>query len=249
MEEGSFKRNGEADQLSAVAAPDSKKRGGWITSPFITATLAGLTLAAGGWINYFKIPAGSMIIFMIVSTSLSVIFLDRSFYPTWQKITGRFPPPLQRIGIGHVICMISMAVAAIVEQNRLKMAHNISANSVVPMSVIWLVPQLALVGIGEAFHFPGYIALYYQEFPAALKSTATAMADMTIAIAFYLSTALVGMVRSETRWLPNDVNEGRMDNMYWVLFGLGGVNFVYYLVCASFYKYLGLAKLADENKA
>ncbi|KAE9445167.1 hypothetical protein C3L33_22935, partial [Rhododendron williamsianum] len=112
--------------------------------------------------NHFKIPVSSMIIFMIVSTSLSVIFLDRFLYPMWQKITGRFPPPLQQIGVGHVIWVISLAIAAIVEQNRLKMAHNITPNSVVPMSVFWLVPQLALVGFGEGFHFPGYIALYYQ---------------------------------------------------------------------------------------
>lgn len=67
------------------------------------------------------------------------------------------------------------------------------------------------------------------------------MTAMIIAIACYMGTALVGMVQRGTRWLPHDINEGRLDNVYWVLFGVGGVNFGYYLMCASFYKYHALA--------
>ncbi|KAF7120877.1 hypothetical protein RHSIM_Rhsim13G0090900 [Rhododendron simsii] len=199
----------------------------------------------------FKIPPGSMLVFLPVSTCLTIIFVDRFFFPmaTWQKVTGRFPPPLQRIGIGHMLCALSMAVSAVVESNRLKEAHNIGANSIVPMSALWLVPQLALAGMGEAFHFPGNISLFYQEFPAALKSTATSMVAMMIALAYYLSTAVVGIVQRKTNWLPDNINEGRMDKVYWVLFGLGGVNFVYFLICAWFYKYRGLAKAADGNNA
>ncbi|KAI8523959.1 hypothetical protein RHMOL_Rhmol13G0112200 [Rhododendron molle] len=111
---------------------------------------------------HFKIPPGSMLVFLPVSTCLTIIFVDRFFFPMWQKVTGRFPPPLQRIGIGHMLCALSMAVSAVVESNRLKEAHNIGANSIVPMSALWLIPQLALAGMGEAFHFPGNISLFYQ---------------------------------------------------------------------------------------
>ncbi|GFZ20538.1 major facilitator superfamily protein [Actinidia rufa] len=195
---------------------------------------------------HFKIPPGSMLVFIMVSAPLTIILLDQFLYPAWQKITGRFPPPLQRIGIGHVLCVLSMAVSAVVEFRRLKTAQDVS-NSIVPMSVFWLVPQLALAGIGEAFHFPGNTALFYQEFPAALKSTATAMVAMFIGIAYYLSTALVGVVRRATGWLPNDINQGRMDHVYWVLFVVGVVNFGYYLVCAWLYKYQGQENVADQS--
>ncbi|XP_058199682.1 protein NRT1/ PTR FAMILY 2.6-like [Rhododendron vialii] len=198
---------------------------------------------------HFKIPPGSMLVFLPISTTLTIIFLDQFLYPAWQKVIGWFPPPLQRIGIGHVLCALSMAVSAVVESNRLKRAHNVGANSTVPLSALWLVPQLALAGIGEAFHFPGNVSLFYQEFPVALKSTATAMVAMMLALAYYLSTAVVGIVQRETNWLPDNINEGRMDKVYWVMFGLGGINFVYYLVCAWFYKYQGLAKAAEGNKA
>ncbi|GFZ17942.1 major facilitator superfamily protein [Actinidia rufa] len=88
----------------------------------------------------------------------------------------------------HVV-LLSMAMSAVVESRRLKIAQDISS-STVPMSVLWLVPQLALAGIGEAFHFSGNTNLFYQEFPAALKSTVTAMVAMFIGIAYYLGTAL-----------------------------------------------------------
>ncbi|XWS28449.1 hypothetical protein CRYUN_Cryun25bG0070000 [Craigia yunnanensis] len=56
----------------------------------------------------------------------------------------------------------------------------VSTNSIVPMLALLLLPQLVLTGIGEAFHFPGQVSLYYQEFPASLSSTATAMVAMII---------------------------------------------------------------------
>ena len=139
-----------------------------------------------------------------------------------------------------------MTVSVVVESRRLKISQDVSS-STVPMSILWLVPQLALAGIGEAFHFPGNTNLFYQEFPAALKSTATAMVAMFIGLAYYLSTALVGVVRRATGWLPNDINQGRMDIVYWVLFVIGFVNFGYYLVCAWLYKYQGIAKVVDQN--
>ena len=84
-----------------------------------------------------------------------------------------------------------MVVSVLVESKRLKTAHG----SMVPMFVMWLLPQLVLVGFGEAFHFPGQLQFCYQEFPASLRTTATAMVAMIIAIAFYLSTALIDLVR------------------------------------------------------
>lgn len=130
-----------------------------------------------------------------------------------------------------------MAVSAVVEAKRLKIATQNPNGGVVPVSAMWLVPQLAVAGMGEAFHFPGQIALYYQEFPQALKSTSTAAVAMFIGIAFYMSNAIIDLVQSVTGWIPDDINHGRLDNLYWLCCILGGLNFGYYLVCASMYKY------------
>ncbi|CAL5387237.1 unnamed protein product [Camellia sinensis] len=172
---------------------------------------------------------------------------------TCLHLTARTLTPLQRIGVGHVATVLSMVVSALVELKRLKMvnAHHLqnqtNSSIVVPMSVLWLVPQLVIAGIGEAFHFPGNVAFYYQEFPPLLKSTSTALVALLISIAFYLSTAVVGIVRRVTLWLPDNINYGRMDNVYWVLSLVGVLNSGCYLVCAWLYKYQDVEDLVDDD--
>ncbi|KAM7280565.1 hypothetical protein ACFE04_007699 [Oxalis oulophora] len=183
----------------------------------------------------FKIPAGSLIVFNLASTAISITFVDRLLYPMWQNIIGQAPTPFQRIGFGHIFNITSAIVAALVESKRLKLQY--LAGPTVPMTVLFLVPQMVLIGFGEAFHYPGQVTLYYQEFPKSLRNTATAMVSMIMGIAYYLSTALVDLVQRVTNWLPDNTNSGRLDNVYWILVGLGTLNFFYFLVCARSYKY------------
>ncbi|KAK6144484.1 hypothetical protein DH2020_021304 [Rehmannia glutinosa] len=180
----------------------------------------------------FKVPAGSMIVFAFISTAISLSLFDRCLWPLWKKISGRnnIPMPMQQIGIGHVFNVTSMAVSALVESKRRSRSH------VVPVSVLWLVPQMVIVGVGEAFHFPGQVAFYYQEFPIILKSMGTAMIALQLAVAFYLSTAVIDFVRRVTDWLSDDINDGRLDNVYWVLVVIGVLNFGYFIVCSWFYE-------------
>lgn len=103
-----------------------------------------------------------------------------------------------------------MAVSALVESKGLKKAQN----SMVPMSVLWLFPQLVLVGIGEAFHASGQLQLFYQEFPVSLRSMATAVIE---GISYYLGTALIDLVQRVTGWLPDDIDRGRLDSVYWMV--------------------------------
>ncbi|KAL5581169.1 hypothetical protein UlMin_013611 [Ulmus minor] len=191
--------------------------------------------------SHFTIPAGSFQVITLLSTSIFLTLIDRFLYPMWQKLTGQSPTPLQRISIGHAFNILGMAVSALVESKRLKIAQNHHVQdhpgSLVPMLALWLFPQLILVGIGEAFHFPGQVALCYQEFPESLKTTATAMVAIIMGIGFYLSTALVDLTRRVTRWLPDNINNGKLDNVYWMVTVVGVLNFGYFLVCAKFYKY------------
>lgn len=195
----------------------------------------------------FKIPAGSMPVFILASTSLSIFIIDRVALPLWERLTTRPLTLLQRVGIGHALTIASMAVSAAVERKRLGLvAKDDDDDSIVSMSAMWLVPQLAIAGLGEAFHFPGQIALYYQEFPDTLKTTSTAAVALFIGIAFYCSNGIIDLMRSVTTWLPDDINDGRLDNLYWMCCVLGGLNFCYFLVCASFYKYQNVEKSGDD---
>ncbi|OMO77208.1 Proton-dependent oligopeptide transporter family [Corchorus olitorius] len=193
--------------------------------------------------QHFKIPAGSILVIVFMSTSIFLTLIDRFLCPMWQKLTRKSPSALQRIGVGHALNVLSMAVSALVESRRLKMVHAHKPN----MLALWLFPQLVLVGIGEAFHFPGQVGLYYQEFPASLRSTATAMIALIIGISFYLSTAIIDFLRRVTSWLPDNINNGRLDNVYWTLTAVGLLNFGYYLTCARLYKYQNVEKEVDDD--
>lgn len=85
------------------------------------------------------------------------------------------------------------------------------------MSVVWLFPPLVIVGIGEAFQFLANIELFFREFPDSLRNTATSLTSLVIGISFYTSTALIDLIQRTTEWLPNNINHGRVDNVYWVL--------------------------------
>ncbi|GFZ20508.1 major facilitator superfamily protein [Actinidia rufa] len=109
-----------------------------------------------------------------------------------------------------------MAVSALVESERCTAAtshHHLSGQpggATMPMSLL----KLALIGIGEAFQFPGQVSLYYQEFLTSLKSMATAMIGLIIRIAFYLSTAVIGCLWRVTGWLPDNIENGKVDYVF-----------------------------------
>ncbi|KAF8395018.1 hypothetical protein HHK36_018957 [Tetracentron sinense] len=200
---------------------------------------------------HFQIPAGSFLVFTLVSTAISLSIIDRFLCPMWQKLTRRSPTPLQRVGLGHVLNVIGMVGSALVESRRLRIVrtHHLTGRpgSIVPMSALWLVLPLAIVGIGEAFHFPGQVALYYQEFPKSLRTTATAMISLLAGIGYYLSTAVIDLVRRVTGWLPDNINDGRLDNVFWMVVVIGVINFGYYLTCARLYKYQSVEK--DDTRS
>lgn len=199
----------------------------------------------------FKIPAGSIPVLVLFSTSVFLILIDRLLFPMWQKCTHQYPTPLCRIGVEHVLNVLGMIVLAFVESKGLEIAHShnvqaMSGSDTVPIKAWWLFPQLVLVGIGEAFHFPGQVALYYQEFPLPLKSTGTTLISLIIGTGFYLSTALIDLLRRILSWLPDYINNGRLDNVFWILVVVGVLNFGYYLVCSSLYKYQNVEKEVED---
>ncbi|TVU18851.1 hypothetical protein EJB05_34966, partial [Eragrostis curvula] len=196
----------------------------------------------------FTVPASSVIIVILVSIVVAIGIFDRAVLPLCRRLTAgrRFPTPLQRIGAGHVLAIVSLAASAAVEHRRMATVHAHGEEDhprwVSPLSAMWLVLPLVLAGAGEALYFPGGVMLYYEEFPASLKNTSTGIVAVIIALGFYLSTALVGVVRRTTAWLPNNMNASRLDNLYWLLAVLLAVNFLYYLICAKLYRYQNVGK-------
>ncbi|KAL6123825.1 hypothetical protein ACLB2K_076342 [Fragaria x ananassa] len=190
---------------------------------------------------HFKIPAASIIAFNLLATAITIFIIDRFILLKYKNLTGRTLTPIKQIGIGHIINIIALIASALIERKRLGVvrAHSLmnQPGSAVPMSAFWLVAQLSLIGIAEGFHFPGQVSLCYQEFPKSLRSTSTAMISLLIGIGYYLSTAVTDLVDRTTNWLPDDINQGRLDNVFWMLVVICVVNFGYFITCAKIFVY------------
>ncbi|KAF3786774.1 NRT1-PTR FAMILY 2-5 protein [Nymphaea thermarum] len=207
------------------------------------------SLGPSCWILYFvaevaaEVPAASFQVFSYISMGICLPLIDRFFYPFSRLLVRRPLTLLHRIGVGHVLVIVGLAAMACVEARRLQVMHQRGLavagdhlDAFVPMSALWLVLPLAILGASSAFYLPDQVSLYYQEFPASLKNVGTSVCLLAVGIGYYLSTTLVHAVQKVTPWLTDDINSGRVDNVYWILAGLEGLNFLYYVLCAKLYK-------------
>ncbi|KAJ6809402.1 protein NRT1/ PTR FAMILY 2.13-like isoform X2 [Iris pallida] len=193
----------------------------------------------------FQIPAGSLGTVALVALTLFIPVYDRLLIPVARRFTGIDSgiTLLQRQGAGIVLSILSMVVAALVERKR--RGSSLAHGGASPLTVAWLVPQLVVMGVAEAFNAIGQIEFYNRQFPEHMQTLANSLFYCSLAGASYLSTLLVSVVQrvtaagGRTSWLDNDIDAGRVDYFYYLIAVLGGVNFVYFLVCSHFYRYKG----------
>ncbi|KAK6922080.1 Proton-dependent oligopeptide transporter family [Dillenia turbinata] len=202
----------------------------------------------------FQIPAGSLIVISMLTIGVFVPFYDRVLVPMLRRTTGKEGgiTLLQRMGIGIFFSVLSMVVAGLIEEKRRASAIWAGRpDGVAPLSVFWLAPQLMLMGFGEAFNIIGQIEFFNKEFPEHMRSIANSLISVSMAGSSYLSSILVSIVHevtgSKTRpdWLTKDINEGRVDYFYYLIAGMGFLNFLYFLVCAQRYHYKGSGEIAS----
>ncbi|CAN6984483.1 unnamed protein product [Brassica oleracea var. botrytis] len=128
---------------------------------------------------HLKVSAGSIQVIAIIFSCIFILMNNWLFYPMYHKLTNKVMTPLQKIGMGHVFTILSMAISAVVESKRLKTVQNEHL-----MSVLWLFPPFVILGISEAFQLPAHIELFYGEFPESLRNTATSLTSLVIGITF-----------------------------------------------------------------
>ena len=192
----------------------------------------------------FKVPGSSIPVIPLLFIFVLIPLYDRIFVPLARKITG-VPTGirhLQRIGIGLVLSAVSMAVAGVVETHRKSLAykHNmVDSLEPLPMSLFWLGLQYAIFGAADMFSLVGLLEFFYAESSAGMKSLSTAISWCSVAFGYFLSTVVVEVVNKVSGgWLANNnINRDKLNYFYWLLSVLSVVNFGFYLVCASWYKY------------
>lgn len=139
------------------------------------------------------------------------------------------------MGVGLFISIFALISAAVIEKNRRE------DPTPAKMSVFWLFPQFFLMGSAEVFTYVGQLEFFYDEATEGTKSISSAMFLSEIGIGSWLSTAIVKIIERATGgqkegWLRNDLNKSKLDNLYWILAGINGVNFLVYVFIAWRYR-------------
>ncbi|XP_028763407.1 protein NRT1/ PTR FAMILY 2.9 [Neltuma alba] len=210
----------------------------------------------------FKIPAATYSIFSMLTMSIWLPLYDRKIVPRLRRLTKKDTgiTLLQRMGIGMFLAIICMLVSAIVEEHRrtLALTKPIGVEprkgAISSMSGLWFIPQLVLSGLAEAFTSVGQVEFYYKQFPENMRSIAGSLFFCGMAGSSYLSTLLISIVHQITsksstgNWIPEDLNKGRLDYFYYVVAAIEVLNFGYFLLCATWYKYKETGRSSLESK-
>uniref|UniRef100_A0A1J3H1Q4 Protein NRT1/ PTR FAMILY 2.11 n=1 Tax=Noccaea caerulescens TaxID=107243 RepID=A0A1J3H1Q4_NOCCA len=202
----------------------------------------------------FVIPAATYVVFIMTGMTVFIVIYDRVLVPTLRRITGLDTgiTLLQRIGTGIFFAFASLVVSGFVEERRRTFALTKPTLGMAPrkgeissMSAMWLIPQLTLAGVADAFAAIGLMEFYYKQFPENMRSFAGSIFYVGVGVSSYLANFLIATVHRTTQnsktgnWLAEDLNKGRLDLFYFMIAGILAVNFAYFLVMARWYRYKG----------
>ncbi|CAL0329845.1 unnamed protein product [Lupinus luteus] len=195
----------------------------------------------------FNMPPASLSSFNVIGILIWVPVYDRIIVPVVRKLTHkeRGFSELQRMGIGLFISTLSISAAAILEIIRLNLAKKldlIHKPVPVPLNIFWQVPQNLLMGVAEVFTIVGQLEFFYDQSPDAMRSLCSALLLLSTSLGSYLSSVIVTIVTYFTTqggkpgWVPNNLNEGRLDQFFWLMSGLSVLNMLVYIIVAKRYK-------------
>ncbi|KAJ8450479.1 hypothetical protein Cgig2_002164 [Carnegiea gigantea] len=194
----------------------------------------------------FEIPAGSFGTFALITIVLWLVLYDRVFIPWASKVKGK-PTCLDaktRMGIGFLLSIASLVVAALVESIRRDRAIREGTLSDYPsskMSALWLVPQICLLGLAEALCAIAQIEFFYSEFPKSMSSISSNLWGLAMSVASLVASLIMSLIDHVSKqwgqhsWVSGDVNKGHYDYYYGVLAGLSLLNYMYFLLCSRGY--------------
>ncbi|CAA6660485.1 unnamed protein product [Spirodela intermedia] len=198
-------------------------------------------------------PPATLQSFVSLSVVIFVPIYDRILVPIARAFTG-IPSGLtmlQRIGVGMLISLASMAVAALVEMKRLRTARDFGLidlpNATIPMSLWWLVPQYVLSGISDSFTMVGLQEFFYDQVPDGLRSLGIALYLSIFGMGSFISSFIISVIDRASRtsgnsWFSDNLNRGHLDYFYGFLAVLSAVALTIFLYLAQIYQYKSKVK-------
>ncbi|KAL8228952.1 hypothetical protein R6Q57_013852 [Mikania cordata] len=195
-----------------------------------------------------KVPAASLPVFPVMFIMFIAPIYDHIIVPFARKVTQSEMgiSHLQRVGIGLLLSIMAMAVAALVEIKRKRVATQtgLDIHEPLPITFLWIALQYLFLGSADLFTLAGLMEFFFTEAPANMKSLATSLSFASLAMGYYLSTMIVSVVNSATGssvhpgWLSGEnLNHYHLERFYWLMCLLSALNFLHYLFWANRYKY------------
>lgn len=197
----------------------------------------------------FKIPPAALQSAIAVSIILLMPLYDILFIPLTRILTQdeKGISVLQRMGIGMLLSVIAMVIAALTERKRLELSRQIASSDLlsetVPLSIFWLLPQYILLGISDIFTVVGMQEFFYSEVPLRFRTMGIALYTSVFGVGSFLSALLISLVECftssrgrENSWFNDDMRNSRLDNYYWLLAILSSISGVGFVIFCGFHK-------------
>ncbi|XP_022737394.1 protein NRT1/ PTR FAMILY 4.6-like [Durio zibethinus] len=200
-------------------------------------------------IGSLKVPPASLPVFPVIFMMILAPTYSHFIIPFARKVTKSEMgiTHLQRIGTGLVLSIIAMAVAALVEIKRKKVAVEsglVNSADSLPITFLWIALQYLFLGSADLFTLAGMMEFFFTEAPTSMRSLATSLSWASLAMGYYFSSVLISVVNNitstfrHTPWLSgSNLNHYHLERFYWLMCILSSLNFFHYLFWANRYKY------------
>ncbi|KAI7978815.1 Protein NRT1/ PTR FAMILY 5.8 [Camellia lanceoleosa] len=107
------------------------------------------------------LPEIAKVILHLLPTWTTLLMFAVIFQQPMTFFTKQGISVMQRMGIGMLLSVIAMVIAALVETKRLKISKNTQSETV-PLGIFWLLPQYILLGISDIFTVIGMQEYFLQ---------------------------------------------------------------------------------------
>ncbi|KAM4072642.1 hypothetical protein ACB094_11G153400 [Castanea mollissima] len=190
---------------------------------------------------HFVLPPASLQAIVGLTIVLVLPIYQRFFVPFARKFTGHPSgiTMLRRIGIGLFLSVLIMVVSSLVETRGINVVKEYNLldhpKVIVPMKAWWLLPQYILTGLVEIFAYVGLQELFYSQMPEAMRSIGSALNLSVNGIGNLASSAIISMVQTISS--NDNLNRAHLNHFYWVLAGIGALNFCFFLWIAKRFEY------------
>ncbi|XP_062234297.1 protein NRT1/ PTR FAMILY 5.8-like [Phragmites australis] len=191
----------------------------------------------------FVIPPAMLQSSITITIILLMPMYDRMIIPLINTITrgSNGITLLQRIGVGMVLSIVAMVIAALVESWRLRVTTG-GGEGGARLSIFWLLPQYVLLGVSDVFTVVGIQEFFYTQVPSTMRTIGIALNLSVFGFGSFLGAFLITALEITTArpgnsrgWFSDDPREARLDNFYWFLALLSSISFVIFTHLCKYY--------------